>query len=255
VEGGQLPDVVDAMRRAVVQIAVQAGAAAARVGSGVWAAEDGLVVTALHVLRQAQQTIGADGDDVGCVRLGVAVPPSEDARGNFVHLSAELIATDDQHDLALLRAIPNPFAAGHASAAWQDVQAPVAIPELFVDRVRDGEAVAVSGYPVIEPVLVTTTGTVASSWAFDLTQLPSTAGPLLASLDDLYLIDVTVNPGDSGAPVYRARDGAVIGICLSFRVAHAGVDALDTDLTYPSGLGVVTPAKYVARLLEQQRPA
>lgn len=98
---------------------------------------------------------------------------------------------------------------------------------LATERARDGEDIAVSGYPVAEPVLITTTGTVASAWGFDLTQLPDLAGPVLADLDDLYLVDATINPGNSGGPVYRTRDGALIGVCLSIRMAQTQLEQLD----------------------------
>jgi S1-C subfamily serine protease len=248
--GASLPDVIDALRPVVVQISVSSGGTLRRVGTGAWIHSSGLVVTALHVIRQAQRAGDVDGGEP-TVQVGVAQRLDEQERGNFVHLSADVVAVDERRDLALLRVTPNPLPAGGLAVPGGVVPVPTAIASLDSRRVRDGEGIAVSGYPVVEPVLVTTTGTVASSWAFDLSQLPASAGPLLAELDDLYLIDATINPGDSGAPVYRTSDGTLVGICLSFRVARADVDALEEPLTYPSGLGVVVPAKYVAELIDQ----
>lgn len=249
--GASLPDVIDALRPVVVQISVHSDGSLQRVGTGAWVHSSGLVVTALHVVRQAGRAAGADHQKPAEVRVGVAHPPGEHERGNFTHLAAELVVVDERRDLALLHVTPNPVHAGRLAVPGGVLPVHVEVGSLDNRRVRDGEAIAVSGYPVAEPVLVTTTGTVASSWAFDLSQLPVGAGAVLAELDDLYLVDATINPGDSGAPVYRTSDGALVGICLSFRVAQADVDALGRTLTYPSGLGVVVPAKYVADLIDQ----
>lgn len=245
-----LPDVIDALRPVAVQISVPSDGSLRRVGTGAWVHPSGLVVTALHVVRQAHEA--AEGREAeSALRVAVARPPKEEERGTFVHLAADLVAVDERRDLALLQVTPNPLFSDRMGLSGGEVHVPTAVARLDSGRVRDGEGIAVSGYPVAEPVLVTTTGTVASSWAFDLSQLPASTGPVLAQLDDLYLVDATINPGDSGAPVYRTSDGTIVGICLSFRVAQAEVDALGRTLTYPSGLGVVVPAKYVSDLIDQ----
>lgn len=239
----------------MLQIAVVAGGRVHRVGTGSWVHRCGLVVTALHALRQAQGAAGCAEQDVSAVRVALAPAPSERAHGNFVHQSVQVAAVDTDRDLALLRTSPAPLQHGHVDIAGSPVPTPAQVLRLALERARDGEAIAVSGYPATEPVLVTTTGTVASAWGFDLTQLPDLAEPVLADLDDLYLVDATINPGNSGGPVYRTRDGALIGVCLSVRMAQAQLEQLDRTLLYPSGLGIVVPAKYVQALIEQvERP-
>src|SRR5438132_584434 len=64
--------------------------------------------------------------------------------------------------------------------------------ELELEIPADGEPIAISGYPLAEPTLVTTSGHIACSWTIHNHQ-------------DHYLADVTANPGNSGGPVYRLQ--------------------------------------------------
>jgi hypothetical protein len=69
-------------------------------------------------------------------------------------------------------------------------------------RPRDGELVLTSGYPLDASVLVSNAGIVASSWSFDIAEMPiPNAPPGFSRPDvaDVYLADIEVNPGNSGA--------------------------------------------------------
>ncbi len=75
-----------------------------------------------------------------------------------------------------------------------------------------------------------------------------------------YLADLEVNGENSGGPVYRQEDGAVIGVCVATQ--NAFVDFGDADggvvfaegrpLVYSSGLTVIVPSKHVVALLERK---
>lgn len=94
--GAGLPDVIEALRPAVVQVSALTGGSIQRQGTGVWIDRSGLVLTALHVLRQAQRAAGTQQpDDVSAIRIGLATERTEYARGNFVHLPVEVPTVDD----------------------------------------------------------------------------------------------------------------------------------------------------------------
>src|SRR5260370_29556157 len=112
------------------------------------------------------------------------------------------VAEDEVHDLALLKLQSNPFELAHKAGA----KARVSAARFFAGRPDDGALIAVSGYPLHYAVLVTTSGTIASSW-------DDTGNA------DSYLADLHVHHGHNGGPVYRISDGSVIGMCDSFRLA------------------------------------
>jgi S1-C subfamily serine protease len=118
--------------------------------------------------------------------------------------------------------------------------------------VRDGEGIAVSGYPLAEPALVTTSGAIASAFGSDIQEIQAAGGPagfLVPDSADSYLADVAVNPGNSGGPVYRIADGSVLGVCVAFRIAAGTLENHPSPFFYNSGLSVVVPIKYGQSLI------
>ena len=85
--------------------------------------------------------------------------------------------------------------------------------------------------------MVTTAGHVANAWAADVAQSPT---PTSA---DLYILDLSANPGNSGGPVYRIADGSVVGVCIQIKLARLEAGVIN------AGLAVARPAKYVAELM------
>lgn len=239
-----ISDVVASVRSCIVQVAAAPEPdVAERVGTGFFAAPDGRVLTAAHV-------VAAAGDR--SLLIGVAHQARPTVRGSFTYLPVDVVATDDDRDIALLQPARNPLSGQVQSGVVVDgaevpLRCTVASPAS--GRPADGTAVAVSGFPVTEPVLVTTTGVVASAWAFDPTEVPD--GPAVTAIRDYYLLDVTANPGNSGGPAYDAETGEVIGVCVSFRVAAGAAEAGDQPLTFPynSGLTLVTPIGDALKLL------
>jgi S1-C subfamily serine protease len=129
---------------------------------------------------------------------------------------------------------------------------------LRAERPRDGEAIAVSGYPLGEPVLVTNTGVVASSWSVALDEVPHPSLPGVTSpeLRDVYLADVQTNPGNSGGPVYSAADGSIIGVLVAGRLTNvlAGGEPVLADelpVVADAGLSIVVPIKYAVEMLNK----
>lgn len=129
---------------------------------------------------------------------------SLEMRGSFSDTAFTVVDTDAIHDLALLKPEQNLAGPGHAAV-------------FLVSRPKDGERVAVSGYPLGKSVLITTSGNVASSWGFEYFRQPTPVpGITLPKTKDVFLVDMHVNHGNSGGPVYSVETGRVIGVCDAF---------------------------------------
>ena len=261
-----LPNMIDQIRPSIVQIRVDPanwspGNKGVVVGTGFWVHSDGLVLTARHVSQDAQSAIAASPG--AHLRLGLAIPnltgPPVTIRSSFELMDVELLEEDPRHDIALLRAPNNPFASGRPSGVHQSgqgwgVNSLYGLASLSDQPVRDGEGIAVSGYPLAEPALVTTSGGIASAFGTDTQQIQAPRGPagfLVPDSADSYLADVAVNPGNSGGPVYRIADGKVLGVCVAFRVASGRLATHPSPFFYNSGLTVVVPIKYGQLLIDR----
>lgn len=265
IPGGDYMDLADAIeyvRPSIVQIAVLPGAAAHgtqlnMLGTGFWVSEDGLVMTARQVIEDAQRLMTSlPGSSL---MIGQAIPsitdPEFTIRGSFNYLRSKVVEEDPRHDIALIQAMQNPFGTEQrpfikAPAPDTDVYPLLGLATLSTSEVRDGEQIGVSGYPLAEPALVTTSGGIASALGVNIQQAQALGAPpgyTIPNTANTYLADVTVNPGNSGGPVYRISDGGVIGVCVAFRI---GRGSNGTDMFFNnSGLSVVVPIKYGRELI------
>ena len=253
-----ISDAIDAIAPAVVQISVAAGGQV--LGTGFLVNEAGHAVTAYHVI----EGLG------GRATVGVAMPNYEDANnnrisGSFWLSSYDVVATDAEHDLALLKPhepAANPFKEPRPTFVRigdQDLGLAPGIARLRVARPRDGMAIATSGYPFGVMNLITSTGYVASAWAVELNQVQDPHGGDISLRDgaNTYLADMQVNGGNSGGPVYRLADGSVVGVCVSTRGAQAWlpggtpVVTAEGPVLYNSGVARVVPSLYVTELLDR----
>jgi S1-C subfamily serine protease len=257
-----LPEAIEKVRPSVVQISVLLtgySEAALQVlrkpfdqfdaGTGILVSEKGYVITAKHVMDglKKYRTRDASGQEWNAEErrtlVGIAIPNSGDqgpgdygvvVRASFDAIPAEEVAEDEVHDLALLKLQSNPFELAHKEGA----KARVSAARFFAGRPDDGALIAVSGYPLHYAVLVTTSGTIASSW-------DDTGNA------DSYLADLHVNHGNSGGPEYRISDGSVIGMCDSFRLAPVEPYDKYGALGYNAGLSSIVPAKYIVDMLKK----
>lgn len=253
-----LPFVVDAIRPSVVQIRIAGPTGAGEVvGTGFFVHAGGYVLTAKHVTEGMSRALEMRPD--GRLLVGLAIPNLSgpvSIRASFELADCHVVEEDARHDLALLKLVTNPFASGRPSGVHQiadggmGVNSMYGLAPLTLDRPRDGEEIAVSGYPLANPTLITTAGIVASAWASDTMDVVpegAPAGFTMPDIKDSYIADVAVNPGNSGGPVYLRDRGHVIGVCVAFRVAEA--DAGGVPLRYNSGLSIVVPIQYGIALL------
>ena len=271
-----LPEAIEFVRPSVVQIAASVDLATAggqfpgrpaAIGTGFMVNEDGYVVTARHVI-EFFRSIQAPGKHLW---VGVGTPNLDDFKigkgsisltGNFGLTEAAVAAEDELHDVVILKMKQNPFfgqMGTFVSGPGQKIDYLHKAAILSPDRPRDGELVAASGYPLNKMALVTTSGSVASGWDYEMKQVhPPNAPPgfMIPESSDSYLVDMHVNHGNSGGPVYTIKDGGVIGICVSFNEAPVehGNNAPSPQadpLYFNSGLGNVVPIRYAVELLKK----
>jgi S1-C subfamily serine protease len=152
---------------------------------------------------------------------------------------ARLWALDKTHDLALLK-IDGP-----------------ALPAVTLrdsDTVKEGLAVAFTGFPIggalgFSPV--THRGMVS---AVTPIALPSGNAQQLkenvirrikSGSFDIFQLDATAYPGNSGGPLYDAETGEVVGIINMVLVK----DTKEAALSHPSGISYAIPANYLRNLI------
>ena len=185
-------------------------------------------MTARHVIESSRTLMARSPGSY--LLLGQAMPNLTGPitiRSSFNLVAADIIEEDARHDIALVKARNNPFANPQIfmKTPERDIYLPQRTADLSTSEVRDGQPIAVSGYPLAEPALVTTSGAIASAFGTDIqeAQIPGAPpGITMPNIADSYLADVAVNPGNSGGPVYQISDGEVIGVCVAFRIGAGG---------------------------------
>ena len=136
-----------------------------------------------------------------------------------------------------------------------------ALPKLTVrdsDAVREGQSIAFMGFPIggalgFSPV--THRGIISSITA--ITPPSSSASQLnarnIASLRsgvfNVFQLDATAYPGNSGGPMFDADSGEVLGVINMVFIKGTKESAL----THPSGISYAIPSKYVMDLLSRHK--
>jgi S1-C subfamily serine protease len=191
-------------------------------GSGFFVDKKGHVITALHVVRAAERARdemkGTDN------RLIVGLRSA----GGFVAVPAELIGTDEAHDLALLRTnLPG--------SVRNFVKLSSARPD-------DGALIEAAGLPANTGMaLVANTGHLADTVLlqpgnFIANSRADSDVAQQSRLREFYLADLNADEGMSGGPVYLLESGAVIGVVHGY--------------THDPRFAVLVPARYVVELLK-----
>jgi serine protease Do len=190
------------------------------------------LVTNAHVLVPAAD---ADPDASLVVQLRVG-------NNNWQIRPAKVLEVDVLHDLALLRFD------GPSSAAFKVRHS---------DTVQEGQAVAFMGFPIggalgFSPV--THRATVSSIAPAALpTPTASQLNPKLIrsvrsnSPFDIFQLDGTAYPGNSGGPLFDPDSGEVLGVVNMVLIKGTRESALSN----PSGISYAVPSRYVLELLER----
>lgn len=201
-------------------------------GSGFVVGSGNLVVTNLHVLPETIPAGGTEGS------LAVVSPrlPNADRTGGQ---SAKVLAVDREHDLALLRIDGMPLPAL----------------ELADTPAREGTSIAIIGFPIGGALgfsAVTHRGIVASVTGI---ALPAPTAQSLGNQAinrlrqgsfDIYQLDATAYPGNSGGPVLDVETGKVIAVINMVLVKGSRENAI----THPSGISYAIPARFVSELIK-----
>ena len=198
-------------------------------GSGFVIGDGTYVVTNRHVIAQ-------DLDASLLQELAVFTGKGAAAKVNI----AKLIASDKEHDLAILKITGAPLSA--LKLAKNDFR-------------REGSAIAFTGFPigaVLGLYPVTHQGIIAAVTPtitpVDDSRQISVA--MLRRLKDPYLVyqlDATAYPGNSGSAMYDVKTGEVVGIINKVFVQQSK----ETVMSKPSGITYAIPVKYLNELLKQ----
>ena len=202
-------------------------------GTGFVVGDGNFAITNAHVIPE-----GMEKDPESRVVIQVRTPQSElQAR------VATVLEIDKPRDLALPQFDGPP------------------VPKLSIrdsDTAREGQAIAFMGFPIggalgFSPV--THRGIISSITAIALPA--SNASQLnarnIASLRsggfNVFQLDATAYPGNSGGPMFDADTGEVLGVINMVFIKGTKESAL----THPSGISYAIPSKYVAELVSRHK--
>jgi S1-C subfamily serine protease len=199
-------------------------------GTGFVVGKGDMVITNAHVLPD-KLPLG------GLTTLAIQTPKTT---AESEQRNATLLGLDREHDLALLRiegaALPA-LALGESG------------------RMREGMSVAIIGYPIggiLGFTPVTHRGIVSSITAIVLPAARAQAlnAQAIARLRqgsfDIYQLDATAYPGNSGSPVFDVESGQVIAVINMVLVRGSKESAL----THPSGISYAIPVRFVNELMK-----
>lgn len=233
----QLPDTVERVRPAVVLIGTYRETDAPRfrfVGTG-FVVGDGLrVVTNAHVTAR----IDTATSDSPVLAVQVRSGP-----GTWSMRRAKVLEVSAEQDLALLQI---------------DGPAATALSVVASDPVREGDDLAFMGFPIgglLGFSTVTHRATVSSITTMALPspteqQLSERAiRSLRAGPMQIFQLDATAYPGNSGGPLFDPRSGAVVGVINMVLIKSTRESAL----SQPSGISYAIPSRYVLELMARHR--
>lgn len=201
------------------------------VGTG-FVVGDGLdVITNAHVVPA---TLGEGQLE----QLGIVTPEGEGVRFR----PATLVTRDVEHDLAHLRLSGAPLPALELGDS---------------DAAQEGQELALTGYP-----LAMALGLHAATHRATLAAITPIVRPSMGAqnLDprqiaalrrapfNIFQLDGTAYPGNSGSPVYDPASGKVLGVINAVFVKGLK----ETAITAPSGITYAIPVNYVRELLQKK---
>jgi len=198
-------------------------------GTGFVIGDGTYVVTNSHVVAR-------ELDDSLLQKLAVFTGKGQAAKVKW----AQLIASDKEHDIAILKMEGQPLPA--LQLAKKDLR-------------PEGSAIAFTGFPigaVLGLYPATHRGIIA---ALTPTIIPvddarQISIAMLRQLRDPYLVyqlDATAYPGNSGSAMYDVNTGEVIGIINKVFIQQSK----ETVISKPSGITYAIPVKYLHKLLKK----
>ena len=228
-----LPDILARIKPSVVAVGTfmpSRNPRAVFLGTGFAVADGRRVITNAHVTSK-------DLDAAHLERFAVFYRQDQQEQMQL----AELAVTDEEHDLALLNLSEGKLPALEIGDSG---------------RVREGELYAFTGYPIgmilgLYPVTHRSIISAISPNAIPVIASRQLNVKMLKKLEtpyDVFQLDATAYPGNSGSPLYDIETGKVMGIINKVFVQGSKENALSN----PSGISYAIPAEHISRLLAQK---
>ena len=229
-DAGALSQTITAVKPSIVGVGTHAPLRrppSSLMGTGFVVGNGNLIATNAHVLPDANKF---RKDEQLVVFIGSGAKPEI--------RTATVVATDDEHDLALLSIGGNPLRPlklGNAAS------------------VTEGLEIAFTGFPigaVLGLYPVTHTGIISAVTpvvipARRARELSAAQITTLKNPYFVYQLDAVAYPGNSGSPLYMAGDGTVIGIINKVLVKSRK----ETILSDPSAITYAIPINYLQSIL------
>ena len=230
-----LPDTIARLKPSVVLVGTFKATNSPRFqlrGTGFVVGRGEQVITNAHVLP----------DDLGQSDAAALVVQVRGADGGWQMRPVTLLERSGEHDLALLR-----------------MEGPAAPAMVIGDsaRVREGDALAFMGFPiggVLGFSVVTHHAMVSSITAAALPSptadrlKPQAIRGLRDGTFNIFQLDATAYPGNSGGPLFDPESGAVVGVVNMVLIKGTRESAL----SQPSGITYAIPALHVKALMERR---
>jgi serine protease Do len=201
-------------------------------GTGFVVGDGNTLITNVHVLPEIA---GSSAKAALAMQYAVSV-------GAFETRAAIVVRTDVAHDLAVLRFEGGPMPALRL-ADEKDI--------------HEGLSVAFIGYPsggVLGFRPVTHRGIISSITAVAMPSQNSqqlnerTVRRLREGSFDIYQLDATAYPGNSGGPLLNAETGEVVGVVNMVLVRSTKESAL----SQPTGISYAIPARFIDELMRRE---
>ncbi len=155
---------------------------------------------------------------------------------------ARVLAKDETHDLALLRIEGTRFPALKIAASG---------------TVEEGEEIAFTGFPIgtVLGLFPVTHRGIISAIVPVVIPAPSSSTLTIKMIKRLrnpyqvYQLDATAYPGNSGSPMYSVKTGRVLGVINKVFVK----ETRESVIQKPSGITYAIPSKYIIKLLKDNK--
>ncbi len=225
-----LPDTIDVIRKSIVAVGTFMPTRAPRAdfrGTGFAIKDGSLVVTNAHVLPKKLE-----------IERNERIAVFFQQNGKESLYFARTVAQDKEHDLAVLKLV--------------DGRLPAM--KLNVNRsMREGELLAFTGYPIgmvlgLHPVTHRGIISAISPIAIPMIKSKQLNAKIVRRLRNpyqVYQLDATAYPGNSGSPLYMPDTGEVIGVINKVFVK----ESRENILSKPSGISYAIPIEHLNNLL------
>jgi S1-C subfamily serine protease len=199
-------------------------------GNGFFINEQGYILTVAHVLENFR--------DGGQPYILVSRP-----NGPPQLIPATIVAKDPEHDVAILRAVANPFASKHK----------VNFLALSSEAASPGQSVlALSLHPPKQQNAHTFEVPREDRFSGEVLSYESTQLDKSAPAAEVFLLSHSVNLGQSGSPVLALDSRAVVGLVEGRWLRSSGVSVAKASAASASTPGAAVPIRYAIALLQRE---